>query len=91
MPFERRIGRQTGRSLGLQGHLPLEVLDLAFEPRDVPPLVRDHFRLAFELCVPRSTFVLPVPFVRGLGLPTPEQKTGHDPHGRLEEFGAFDP
>jgi hypothetical protein len=91
MPFERRIDRPRGRGLLRLGHLALELFDLAFEPRHVPPLVLDHFRLAFELCVLLSPGVLPVPLLCGFCLPTSEQKTGHDPCGRLEEFGAFDP
>jgi hypothetical protein len=69
----------------------LELLDLTLEPRDLRPLVLDHFRLAFELGVLLSTFLLPVALARGFCLPTPEQKTGRDPRGRLEQFGAFDP
>lgn len=91
MPFERRIGRQTGRGLGRRADLAFELLDLTLEVRDFPPLVLDHFRLAYELCLLLLTCGLPGPLDCGLGLPTPQQKPGHDPHGRLEEFGPFDP
>jgi len=91
MPFERRIDRQKGRSLLRLGHLALELFDLAFEPRDFPPLVLDLPGLPLEFFLLLLTFVLPVLLLCGLGFPTSEQKTGCDPCGRLEEFGAFDP
>ena len=91
MPFEGRIDRQRGRSLLRLGQFALQRFDLAFEPRDVPPLVRDAIRLAFEFRALRLPVLLPVPLLRGFCFPTSEQKTGHDPRGRLEELGPFDP
>jgi hypothetical protein len=91
MPFERRIDRQRGRGLGRLDRRALEHFDLALEPRNFPLLVLDQFRLAFEFRALHLTFLLPAPLACGLGLPTSEQKTGHDPCGRLEELGPFDP
>jgi hypothetical protein len=69
----------------------LEHLNLAFEPREFPPLILDLLGLPLELGLVFLTFVLPMPLFRRLGFPTSEQKPGRDPHGRLEEFGPFDP
>jgi hypothetical protein len=91
MPFERRIARQKWPGFGRFDQLALEHLNLAFESRDVPALLFDLLGLPLKFGLLLSTFVLPVPLLRGLRFPTSEQNRGHDPPGRLEEFGPFDP